>query len=96
MVRQRFFPPDGYVPKAHGYVLVDLDMQWDRDGVIADQVELLGEYWRRFGHSIERVIAEPPGDKAYRSDFRFRPGGAEVMRLLQPGDHLVIDSLEQV
>jgi len=102
---QRFFPVSGYISKIYGYGRVSHKLQYDKGNSIPDQESRIKAYieMRRLqpehpfsSAEYAGILAEPNAQSAFSKEFGNRPAGSEIMKLMKPSDHLVIDRLDRL
>lgn len=85
--------------RAYGYARVSTTMQYDRDNSIPDQ-RIRMEHYFKFqlesqGIRWEGVTDDGQGKSARLRPFMTRPGVAKMVRLLNQGDHVIIDKFDR-
>ena len=85
-MRQRFFSPKGYKPRAYGYSQAE---QYD------DASAIVGYRVLRQLPEME-MIMEPYSSRARMSSLRRRPEGGKLLGKLRPDDHLVVAALDRM
>lgn len=102
-VKQRFFSEPGYQPRAYGYGRVSHKNQYDSGNSLEDQERRIVQYYQLKvdaglipKNSWCGMFAEPRAQSAYSRAFRDRPMGKKLVKLLKPGDILIVDKLDRI
>lgn len=84
-MRQRFYSKPGYEPKVYGYY------QDAADG------DVLSHYRqsRRFP-ALANIFVEPPSERGQHGTFSRRHVGQQLLKKLQPEDHLIVYSADRI
>lgn len=105
---QKFFPAPGYIPKVRGYARDTHYTQVDANNSIHAQEERIRAYHQMRikdkespfltgrGSEWDRVYAEPPTRGAHERPFKQRPVGSLLYAQMEPGDHLIVDTMRQL
>lgn len=103
--KQRAFPPLDYICQIYGYGRVSHTNQMDKGQSIPDQEARITAYVQLRQLDDKGTFAachwagmfsEPRAQSAFSKPFRQRPTGSQLMELLNPGDHLVVDKLDRL
>lgn len=87
------------MPYAYGYARVSHKDQVDGES-IAGQTKRGRQYWDAYlkdqGIEWGVMVEEPENVSASKVSFKSRKGGARLMKLLRPGDHVIFDKIDRV
>jgi len=87
------------MPFCYGYARVSHQSQIAGDSRAA-QAKRAQQYWKshleELGIEWVSVVEEQDSVSAYRVPFKARKGGARLLKMLQPGDHVVFDKIDRV
>jgi DNA invertase Pin-like site-specific DNA recombinase len=99
---KEFKVPIGYIPKWYGYGRVS-DRKQENDSPEAQEARVAA-YWKMKvaqEPELAKVEAggiklEPRASSAYKNFFSHRPAGRELVGVMMPGDHLVVDKMDRL
>lgn len=103
--KRRFLAPDDYTPVAYGYGRVSHSSQVEKGNSIPDQQARISAYYdlRRMDERSDLarttwgcMFGEPKAQSAFSKPLRMRPAGKEIIEVLRPGDHVIIDRLDRM
>ena len=87
------------MPNAYGYARVSHTDGIKKGESVPSQSIRITEYYERVllpdGVTWGGVKDDGTNISAYRTMFRMRPAGRELMLLLKPGDHLIVDKVDR-
>jgi putative DNA-invertase from lambdoid prophage Rac len=102
--KQKFFAPADYTAQIYGYGRVSHKLQMDQGNSVPAQEERIAAYIKMrqlepdspFQKAMYAgMFAEPKAQSAFSKPFKRRITGEELMELMRPGDHLVVDKLDR-
>lgn len=104
-IKQRFYPEPGQRKNAWGYCRVSHKGQYDRGNSLEDQERRIQAYYNLHhsdpAHALSVVqwggmVTEPRATSAYSRSLASREGGKQLMSVVQPGDHVIVDKLDRI
>jgi len=87
-------PSIDYRPRVLAYCRVSTDQQADSGHSLADQEQRLRGYAQSLGMKLDTVFVE--GGVSGAKQFSRRPKGADLLKTLRPGDHVIATKLDRM